>query len=145
MGIADFFQRTKQNVQGNIKICADRDSICMGDDCFSHETDMILPEDILLSQLIQQLADYVPSMTNVIWAIRSDIGVCGYIITDSAADVSFELCFADLPIKEMNIDKVMCKLYHPSYFYRSDKQTGERIEKYPECGTFLEKVKKDNA
>ncbi|MCM1090644.1 MAG: hypothetical protein NC092_02965 [Butyrivibrio sp.] len=84
-------------------IQVDRDSICMGDDCLSHEVIMTLSEDTHLSELMQMLADYVPTMKNVIWAIRSDIAVCGYIITDSDANASFELCGADIPIKEMEI------------------------------------------
>ncbi len=105
---------------------------------------MVLPENMRLSELMQRLADYVPPMKNVIWAIRSNVGICGYIITDSDANASFELYGMDMPVEEMQIREVMCKYYYPSIFSWIDGQTGNRIEKYSECRTFLEKVKKDN-
>ncbi len=143
MRITNLFKR-KRDIKSTNMIQVNRDSVCMADDCNSHEENMILPENTRLSELLQRLARYVPSMENVIWAVRSDAGMCGYIITDSDASASFELCGMDIPVKEMNINKIMCRYYYPSIFSWTDGQTGNRIEKYPECSTFLEKVKKDN-
>lgn len=137
--------RRKRKPKINMSIQVNRDSVCMGDDCDSHETRMVLPKSMKLSQLLQQLADYVPSMKNVIWAIRADARICGYIITDSDAYASFELCGPDRLVEEMNISSIMCKYYYPSIFFWMDGKTGTQIEKYPECKTFFEKVQKDNA
>lgn len=145
MGALNLFKgKAKKVPASTISIQVNRDSVCMGDDCNSHEVDMVLPENMLLSELLQRLASYVPSMKNVIWAVRSDAGMCGYIITDSHAIASFELCSVDMPVKEINISRIMCRYYYPSIFSWIDGQTGNRVEKYPECRTFLEKVKKDN-
>lgn len=141
--MADLFKRKKET-KNNSSIQVNRDSVCMGDDCNSHEVNMALPENMLLSGLLQRLAGYVPSMKNVIWAVQSDAGMCGYIITDSDAAASFELCGTDMPVKEMHISRIMCRYYYPSIFSWTDGQTGNRVEKYPECRTFFEKVKKDN-
>lgn len=122
----------------------DRDSVCMGDDCLSHRTTMFIPENMRLSELMRRLAQYVPLMRNSIWAVRSDVDVCGYITTDPDGNNSFELCGTDMSVARMEIHKIMCKYYYPSRFSWTDAQTGNRIEKYAECRTFLEKVKKDN-
>lgn len=38
----------------------------------------------------------------------------------------------------------MCRYYYSSIFSWTDGKTGKHIEKYPECKTFIEKVKKEN-
>lgn len=130
--------------QNDAGVQVNRDSVCMGDDCVSHKIIMNFPENARLSQLMQELIDYVPSMSDVIWAVRSDVGMCGYIITDRNANASFELCGTDCLISEMKIRKIFCKYYYPSIFSYIEGGTGRKIEKYSECSTFLEKVKKDN-
>ena len=132
-------------VQNDTGMHIDRDSVCMGDDCVSHEIIMNFPENARLSQLMQELIDYVPSMSDVVWAVQSDAGMCGYIITDRNTNASFELCGTDRLISEMQIRKVFCKYYYPSLFSYIEGGTGREIEKYSECSTFLEKVKKDNS
>lgn len=150
MNIFDWFKVEKEatekniEIQNSISIEVDRDSVCMGDDCFSHRTNLTLPESTNLLQLLKRLADYVPTMKNVIWAVRSDVGMCGYIITDADSNAAFELCGANMLVTEMNISEVMCKYYYPSVFSYTNGKDGKQIEKHPECRTFLEKVKKDN-
>lgn len=130
--------------QNDTEVQVNRDSVCLGDDCNSHEVIMIFHENTKLAQLMQELADYVPSMRNVVWAVRSDVGMCGYIVTDGNANASFELCETNRLISEMKIKKIFCKYYYPSVFSCIEGETGRKIEKYSECSTFLEKVKKDN-
>ncbi|MCM1062885.1 MAG: hypothetical protein NC420_00205 [Eubacterium sp.] len=128
----------------NIIIQVDRDSVCMGDDCLSHEENMFIPEDMRLSELMRRLVKYIPATTNRMWVIWSDVDICGYIITDSDANASFAVCGMDLFVGNMKIHKIMCKYYDPSLFSWTDAETRNRVEKYSECGTFLEKVKKDS-
>lgn len=132
------------DMQNDIEIEVDRDSVCMADDCESHKVMMNFPEHTRLSHLMKELIGYLPSMRDVVWAIRSDIGMCGYIITDKKMNISFELCGSDRLISEMKIRKILCKYYYPSCFSYLDGDTGKRIRKYSECPTLLEKVKKDN-
>lgn len=142
-----FREKTKNKcskAQNDTGIQVDRDSVCMGDDCDSHEVIMNFPENAKLSQLMQKLIDYVPSMSNVVWAVRSDVGMCGYIMTDRNRNASFELCGTNHLISEMKIRKIFCKYYYPSIFSYIEGETGRQIEKYSECSTFLERVKKDN-
>lgn len=142
-----FREKTKNKyskAQNDTGMQVDRDSVCMGDDCYSHEIIMNFPENARMSQLMQKLIDYVPSMSNVVWAVQSDVGMCGYIMTDSDTNASFELCGTDCLISEMKIRKIFCKHYYPSFFSYIEEGTGRKIEKYSECSTFLEKVKKDN-
>lgn len=67
-----FKRKAKKESTNTISIQVNRDSVCMGDDCNSHEANIVLPENMLLSELLQRLAGYVPSMKNVIWAVQSD-------------------------------------------------------------------------
>lgn len=125
-------------------IRADRDSVCMGDDCMPHCKELTINSKISIRELLAILADYVPSMKNVIWAVQSNSGLCGYIITDEQANASFEVYGEDTSIRNRGIKEVMCKYYYPSKFSWIDGKSGERVDKYPECETFLEKVKRDN-
>ena len=126
----------------NMKV--NRDSVCMGDDCDDHLKKMNIDENLMLSEFLLMLADYVPHMKNVIWAIRSNIGLCGYIITDNEAMASVKLSETDRALKDTNICEIMCKYYYPSIFSWIDGKSGKRIDKYAECTSFFEKVKKDN-
>ena len=134
----------RRSKSGDICIRVNPDSVCMGDDCDSHEEKLYLSADMRLSELMRRLAGYVPPMKNVIWAVRSEAGICGYIITDSDANASFELCGTDRTVEEMRIREIMCKYYHSFSFSWIDGKTGNEVEKYSECRTLLEKVKKDN-
>lgn len=125
-------------------IQVDRDSVCMGDDCEDHREKMKITEDMKVLDLLKKLSIYVPSMSDVIWAIQSNRGICGYIMTDYLYVSSFELAQKNNLIQDMNISEIYCRYYYPSIFDYIDGKTGNKIEKYVECKTFLEKVKKDN-
>ncbi|MCM1542535.1 MAG: hypothetical protein NC121_14920 [Blautia sp.] len=123
-------KKMKTEKTDNIMIQVDRDSVCMGDDCLSHEENMLIPENMRLSELMRRLAKYVPATANRMWVIWSDVGICGYITTDSDANASFALCGMDLFVVNMKIHKIMCKYYDPSLFAWTDAQTGNRVGKY---------------
>ncbi|MDD6070829.1 MAG: hypothetical protein PUC12_08470 [Clostridiales bacterium] len=79
-------------------IRVDRDSVCMGDDCMPHYKKLTINSKTSIRELLAILADYVPTMKNVIWAVQSNSGLCGYIITDEQADASFEVYGKDTTI-----------------------------------------------
>lgn len=122
----------------------DRDSVCMGDDCMPHCKEITINRETSIRELLAILADYVPTMENVIWAVQSNKGLCGYIITDQEAKAAFEVYGEDTNVGRREIKNVMCKYYYPSKFFYIDGNSGERVEKYPECATFLEKVRREN-
>lgn len=122
----------------------DRDSICMGDDCESHEELLTINEEMTMISLFEYLAEYVPTMYNVIWAIRFDNEICGYIINDEKGHSTFEIDYKDQKVIHMKFSEIMCKHYYPSSFSWIDGKTGKRIHKYNENLTFFQKVKKDN-
>lgn len=126
-----------------MEILVNRDSVCMGDDCENHQIKMLIDENTKLSDFLFALSDYVPHMKNVIWAINSNNGILGYIITDDSCNASFDLCEKDRTIKEFGIQKIMCIYYYPSKFAYIDGKSGKQINKYSKCATFLEKVKRD--
>lgn len=126
----------------NITILFDRDSICMGDDVNSHQKEMVIDSNILLSDLLKLLIKSVPSMNNIVWSVTSNKGLIGYIITDDNGNPSVEVNGEDKTVGSCNIEKVFCFHFYESNFSWTDGATGEKVVKYPECHSLLEKVKK---
>lgn len=126
------------------KITVDRDSVCMGDDCESHNKIITINKNITIFQLLLYLVDYVPSMKNVVWVIHSNLGLCGYIIMNEQAKATIEVYKAETIVEAANINNIMCKYYYPFIFSWIDGKSGKRVNKYPECKTFFEKVRKDS-
>lgn len=149
MGIFDFFSgnndyRDDRSSKQNYSIAVNRDSVNMGDDCSGHSREMRVDGNLMLSSFLSQLTNYVPAMNNVIWAVRSNMGPCGYIITDNQANATIRLSVMDTSLKNTGINSVFCKYYYPDLFYTNDPYTGRRMSKYPECSTFFEMVKREN-
>ena len=123
------------------KITIDRDSVCMGDDCVSHDEEITVDENMKLADLLYYLACYVPAMKDVVWAVCSDRGLCGYIITDGEANASIEV-YGENITYSTKLKNVKCRYYHQNSFSWTDGKTGERVNKYTECSSLLEKEKK---
>lgn len=128
-------------LMASVSILLDRDSVCMGDDCNSHQKEITIDGNIFLSDFLKMVSKYVPSMKNVVWAVVSSLDVIGYIITDEQRIASVEVCGDDQSIVNCNISKVFCRYFHSGSFSWRDGKTGEIVKKYPECKTLLEKVK----
>lgn len=126
----------------DITILLDRNSVCAGDSCDSHEKEITLDGNTSLSALLVMLAEYVPSMEEVVWMVESDTGLIGYIITDEQRHASVEVCGNDKTVGSCGIQSIKCIYCCNGHFTRIDRASGEKIEKYPECKTLLEKVKK---
>lgn len=128
-----------------IEIIFNRDSVCMGDDCMSHtKIEQINPE-ISYSELLSQLSLYVPSMKSVVWAVQEGNEIIGFIETDDDVNVSVYVNGDDVPIGvKFKSKELFCRYYYSSIFMWIDGKTGEQVNKYAECSTLLEKVKKAN-
>lgn len=55
------------------------------------------------------LADYAPSMKDVIWTVPSNRGICGYIITEEQGRVSVQVYRENTTIINRQIREVICK------------------------------------
>ena len=56
-----------------MKIIVDRKSVCMGDDCFSHQKTYVLNDNATYIDLFEAIKKdaYLPSMTNVVWVLTN--------------------------------------------------------------------------
>lgn len=70
-------------MKNNIIIKLDRDSVCMGDDCFSHAEAREYDENVTIAYVLEEITHYVPNMHNVVWTISSPDKLIGFIITDN--------------------------------------------------------------
>ena len=125
-------------------IMVDRSSVCMGDDCMPHKEELQINSRMKMSELLTVLSEYVPTMHEVVWAVCSGDNVCGYIITDKDGNSEVEVNGEDKKaVTLIEKDEVVCVYYYLGRFRWTDGETGELVEKYPECETLLEKVKKN--
>lgn len=119
----------------------DRESVCMGDDCDSHVVTKQIDDSLLISELLEELVRYVPSMTNAVWAVYS-VGSCfdgvtGYI-TSAGQKTGIRLNVEDRPIKDLFGGKeahIFCRYYYEGRFAWKNE--------YPKGMSLLEKVMKD--
>lgn len=125
-----------------ITILFDRDSVCMGDDANDHRREITVNGSTLLSDFLKMLIKYVPSMADIVWSVKSNLGVIGYIIGDSQRQATIEICGDDKPIDNLSIDKVFCTHFYESNFTWIDGKTKEKVTKFQDCKTLLEKVKR---
>mgnify|MGYP000877603392 FL=1 len=83
-----------------MKIRVDRDSVCMGDDVLSHETEFEIPEDMTVKEFFDFLEKkcYLPSVqgNNVAWELRNRNGEQGVYFTKTG-----EIINPDAVLKEM--------------------------------------------
>ncbi|MGX8834102.1 hypothetical protein ACWG0P_07800 [Amedibacillus sp. YH-ame6] len=124
-----------------LAIKVNRNSVCMGDDCDDHRKTYNIDAKTTVSEFIYTLSNYLPQMKSVIWSVCSEDGICGYLITDEKGKATVELCVEDTDMAKAGISEIMCIYYYPSKFSYIYGETGERVNLYPECNTFLEKVK----
>lgn len=129
-------------------ITYNRESVCMGDDCMSHKLNRELADNMMVSELLLDLANYVPKMHKVVWAVSSSNvpnRIIGYIITDDQGNDSFsikeDITLAQLFETNTQDISVFCKYYHSGSFTWRNGDTGEIVEKYKEQKTLFEKVK----
>lgn len=119
----------------------DRESVCMGDDCDSHVVTKQIDDSLLISDLLEELVGYVPSMTNAVWVVYS-VGSCfdgvmGYIVsTGQKTEISLNV--EDILIKNLFDGKeahIFCRYYYEGRFAWKNE--------YPDGMSLIEKVMRD--
>lgn len=137
-----FSNRNKKNsgTSKTKKLKVDRDSVCMGDDCNTpHEVTLLVPDDIPLIIVFERISEYLPKMSNVVWAIDSGRKIVGYISTDYQGTSRYEICEQNSYIGKTEIEMLHCSYFHSNSFnYMGNKM----VEEYLGCDTLLEKVKR---
>lgn len=125
-----------------MKIRARRDSVCMGDDCFAPNEEILTANsDMLLSQWLPTVEKYVPCMHNVVWTVESGNTVTAFLVCDDAGVYTSELAVPDGKMAQLGIREIYCRHFHKgSFCYRT--ADGAEFNKYPECPTLLEKVRR---
>lgn len=91
-------------------ITAERQSVCMGDDCNApHLTELKYNDNTMLSEFMKEIDDYVPSMNNAAWIVRCDIGDIAYLISDAEGKYRYILQVQDTKVKDLGIEELFCK------------------------------------
>lgn len=122
-------------------ILAERESVCMGDDCTAPNASVLaFKPDMFISEWLNTVADYVPTMHNVVWSVHSHRKVLGYLIFDTSGDFSIELAVPDQPMSELGISAVFCRYFYEGKL-RNDIADNEETDANPACLTLVDKVK----
>ena len=126
---------------GTNRIRLERESVCMGDDCNApNAKDLEYAANELLSEFMDSVAGYVPSMENVVWSVVTSQGkVIAYLIFDENEDYQYELAIPDVRVSELALKKLYCRYYYKGKLF--DYSTEPPTELYPECKSLLDKVK----
>ena len=118
---------------------AERDSVCMGDDCNApHYVHLEYDPNQLLSEWMQStVLGYVPNMKGCVWAVFSGKSpkrkLLGYLVGDAETDTySVELAREDEFMGILSIKEIFCRYYYPSFF---------TSKKYLKLPTMLERVR----
>lgn len=94
-------------------IYAERDSVCMGDDCTApNPGNLAYQDDMMLSEFIPVIMKYLPAMTNCRWIIYFGEDKTAVLVAGSDKKYSCELLTADRKIKELADREIFCK-YEP--------------------------------
>ena len=93
----------------SIFICVERESVCMGDDCYApHIKKIFLEKSDKLSDFLNILmkSDFLPC--SYVWTIYEDNKILGYI-NDSNGKPKYELAIPDDYIYNLKIKSVYCQ------------------------------------
>lgn len=95
------------------KIKATRESVCMGDDCDAPNVrELDYKPDQLFSEWLSVVADYVPTMHNVVWSVHSKNDLLAYLIFDHKGNFTMELIIPDQKMSILGINEVYCRYYY---------------------------------
>lgn len=121
------------------KVIVKRDSICLADDCTAPNTcEFTFSSDERIKDLIIKIARYVPEMSDVVWSINSSGKPIGYVSFCSDSK-KYDLVIDNIRIAELSEKNIYCKFYNKNKLLDFSITPPELL--YPECATFLEKVK----
>ncbi len=117
-----------------IRIHAERDSVCMGDDVTAPNAGNFF---FLINRntdaLAESLAGYVPPMKNVVWEIICGQHTIGYLFSDETGKYQYELTASPGRLSDLPSHTVYCR-YHHAGLVNSD-------DCFPEGTSLPERVK----
>lgn len=100
---------------------------------------MLVPDDMSLLIVFDRITEYLPKMSNVVWAIDSGRKIVGYILTDNQGMFRYETCEQNSNIGNLGIEMLHCSYFHSNSFTKMGNKMGDE---YLGCDTLLEKVKR---
>lgn len=122
------------------KIYVERDSVCLGDDCNApNAKNLDYEDDERLSDFIDAVAKYVPTMREVVWSVSCKDETIAYLIFDENANYKYELSIQDVKVSDLVEKKLYCRYYYERKLL--DFHTNPPTDLYPEYTTLFEKVK----
>lgn len=128
------FYKESENETGIGTVHVERDSVCMGDDCTApNAVELPFRKDEMLSEFMVTLAESLPRMSNVVWAVYCRDDVIGYVYTNGARQVRTMLRIKDVRTASLGKEMLYCSYYYEMLM----------ADKYPECKNLLEKVRKE--
>lgn len=96
-----------------IRIHAERDSVCMGDDVLApNADDFCFPGDVPVDDLMQKLCGYVPQMRNVVWEIVCGRQTIGYLYSGENGEYQYETAGKKLNISQLPSRSIYCRYYY---------------------------------
>lgn len=115
------------------KIHAERDSVCMADDCFApNAAELGYAEGEMLSGFMGAIAHYVPVMRDCVWSVFCGGEIVAHIAFDGMGRHTYELMIPDRPVAELPEQRVHCTYFHSA---------SPAVSHYSELPTLLEKVR----
>lgn len=112
----------------------ERASVSMGDDCMApNAVEFECTEEERLSNFLTRVADSLPAMRNSVWPVYYKKNVVAFISFDENGESSIECTVEDIHVWSIAETTLFC-----AYYYE-----GMLRDKYPECVTLLEKVKRE--
>lgn len=91
-------------------IHAERASVCMGDDCNApNAEELAYDNDMLLSDFMAVIMNYVPAMSNCRWIIFFGKERTAVLTGNERAEYSYELLVPDRKVSELANTTIFCK------------------------------------
>lgn len=98
-----------------MRVLAERDSVCMGDDCTAPNGKYIYFESgIMLSELLLKIAKYVPDYSgrqHTIWGIEHNGVPIAYLECDEHSKYKGILAIDDIPADSLDEEKLYCRYF----------------------------------
>ena len=117
-----------------IRIRAERDSVCMGDDVTAPNAEtLFFLFTKTIEDLMQSLCGYVPHMKNVVWEVLCNKQTIGYLFSDETGQYQFETAGSCRFISELPSHNIFCKYYY-------DRRDASK-DSFPEDLTLLNRIK----
>lgn len=119
----------------------ERESVCMGDDCNApNPAELPYSADEMLSEWLNTVAEYVPTIYNTVWTVQDGRNILGYLIFDEKGRHTCETAVSDIPVTKLKSKHLFCRYFYQNRFLQCDKN-GNTDEKPLNSITLLEQLK----